>query len=117
VKRDNEILRNLLIEFEKQDDWLISVPSYMSMPPEKRQRQHHVHLLLDAGLLAPVGRDTFRLTNAGHDFLEAMRDEGIWTRTKQVVAETGGNATLEIVKQLAVGFLKKKIRDHTDFDF
>ena len=49
--------------------------------------------------------------------MEAMRDEGIWKRTKDVVAETGGNAALEIVKAIAVGLLKQKIAKHTGLEF
>ena len=45
-----------------------------------------------------------------------MRDEGIWNRTKEAVAQSGGNATLEIITQLGVAFLKKKVRDHTGLD-
>ncbi len=86
------------------------------MPLEKRRRQYHVELLCDAGLMCPVGRGTYRLTHQGHDFLDAMRDEGIWSRTKDAVAQSGGNATLEIVKTIATGFLKKQIRDRTGID-
>ena len=68
----------------------------------------------DEGLVAEVSDGTFRLTSAGHDYLGAIRSEGIWQETKSVVAETGGSATLEIMKQLAIGFLKKKLEEHTD---
>ena len=33
-----------------------------------------------------------------------LRDKGIWEKTKKAVTETGGNATLEMVKIIASGF-------------
>jgi hypothetical protein len=116
MKRDDELIRHLLQEFEQQEDWLIMAPNAMGMSVEDRKRIGHIYLLCDAGMLTSVGRDTYRLTNQGHDFLEATRDEGLWQKTKDAVSETGGNASLEIVRQLAVGFLKKKISQHTDID-
>jgi hypothetical protein len=59
---------------------------------------------------------TFELTWLGHDYLDAVRDEGIWHKTKKAVSETGGSATLEIVKALALGFVKKKIAQHTGIE-
>ncbi|MGJ8626150.1 MAG: DUF2513 domain-containing protein [Sulfitobacter sp.] len=59
----------------------------------------------------------FRVTWAGHAYIDAVRDDDIWAKTKTAVAETGGNASLEIVRELAKGFLKKKISDHTGIEW
>ena len=88
----------------------------LSHSPEEAKERYHLELAGDFGLVTAVGRGTFRLTAQGHDYLDAIRDEGIWQTTKNAVAETGGNATLEIVKTLAVGLLKKKISQHTGID-
>lgn len=98
------------------DDWLILVANSMGMDPLERKRVGHIYLLTDAGLMIQVGHSSYRLTNEGHDYLESIRDEGIWSKTKKAVAETGGNATLEIIKDLAIGFLKKQISDRTGID-
>lgn len=116
MKRDDDLIRNLLLEFEEREDWLKAIPQTTSMSKEDRKIIGHIYLLCDAGLVTSVGRDTYRLTNQGHDFLEATRDEGLWQTTKDAVSETGGNATLEIVKTLAIGLLKKKISQHTGID-
>jgi hypothetical protein len=116
VKRDSDRLRFLLLYYESEPDFVIPSTSNPLFDEEEKD-QYHLLLLEDQGFVTRFGENSFRLTNSGHDFLEAIRDEGIWQRTKNVVAETGGSATLDILKQLAVGFLKKKIRDHTDIDF
>ena len=102
------------MDLEAQDDWRVFHARILAPEAEGNQFDYHLQLLCDAGLMAQVGQAGFRMTNQGHDYLDAIRDDGIWRKTKNIVAETGGNATLEIVKSLAVGFLKKKIEQHTD---
>ncbi len=117
MKRDDDLIRELLLKYEAVDDWLLMLPAQsLSAKPEQRRELGHVLLMSDEGLVAEVSEGMFRLTSAGYDYLEAIRSDGIWSDTKAVIAETGGNATLEIVKRLAVGFLKKKIEQHTDIE-
>ncbi|MCY3767963.1 MAG: DUF2513 domain-containing protein [Gammaproteobacteria bacterium] len=111
MKRDHDYLRDLLFEIENQEDNLL----IMDLSSE-RKRWHHVELLCDCGYMTQISDTGFRLTSQGHDFIDSIRDEGIWSNTKAMVAETGGNATLEIIKNLASGFLKKKISDHTGME-
>lgn len=115
MKRDNDLLRALLLEIEASEDWHFPDPGAIGDDDEFGRRSYHCELLGDAGYLCSVGV-TWRLTNSGHDFLEAMRDEGIWKKTKDAVAQTGGNATLGIIKQIATAFLKKQINERTGLD-
>ena len=116
MKRNDDLLRQLLLDAEASDDWIFLSYVTKDSSSEERERHGHVLLLEDAGLVAAVGKGSFRLTNQGHDFLTAIRDEGLWSKTKAAVAETGGNATVEILKSLASGFLKKKISQHTGIE-
>ncbi len=116
MKRDDEYLRQLLFEIEADAEGSFPVRNYMSMPPEVEKKNYHVELLRDAGHLTRVSTSSYRMTNAGHDFLDAIRSDSIWKQTKDAVAETGGNATLEIMKQLAVGYLKKRISEKTGIE-
>lgn len=119
MKRDNDYLRELLFKTENSDDYLIFAIPTLGMSPGEQKAYYHIQLLSDAGYVVKV-RDTensgHRLTFQGHDFIEAIRDEGIWEKTKKTVAETGGNATLEMVKAIASGLLKKKLSEHAGID-
>jgi len=106
----------MMLETEANERSLIFIPETFPVTSEQDKRRYHALLLCDAGLFQRESTDSFRLTSAGHDFIEAMRDEGIWKKTKDAVAQTGGNATLEIVKKIATGFLKKQIKDRTGLD-
>ena len=94
--------------------------------PMTADEKASIDLLADAGFLTfsedssnpnltpdEISEKYVRITNAGHDYLDAVRNEGIWKRTKGAVIEQGGNATLEIVKALATGFLRKQIEERT----
>ena len=114
MKRDNDLIRDLLLRFESEADYVLLMPHDLDGP--ERLERGHILIMIDQGLLAPIQRETFRITASGHDFLEAIRSDSIWQKTKTAVAETGGSATLDIVKQLAVGFIKQKVSKHTGID-
>ncbi|SOC17033.1 uncharacterized protein DUF2513 [Rhodobacter sp. JA431] len=46
------------------------------------------------------------VASAGHDYLDAIRDEGIWQKTKEGAAKMGG-VTLGIMKDIAVVYMKE----------
>jgi hypothetical protein len=83
------------------------------------QIAYHLSLLRENGLIDSPGSQpldggiTFRsLTWWGHDFLDAVRDPEIWRKTRKGVEATG-SFTFELVKELAKGFIKTKIEEHT----
>jgi len=116
LKRDSDLIRTLLLKYESADDW--EIPHVrISCPSDEYVREYyHLHLMIDDGLLVKTRDDFCRMTSAGHDFTDAIRDEGLWNETKKVVAETGGNAAISVLKAIAIGFLKKKIKDHTEIE-
>lgn len=117
MKRDNDYLRELLFEFERSnDDYLKCILNTYGKSDEQMKEYYHVQLLCDDGCVYQVGDHTYRLTSQGHDFIESIRDKGIWEEIKEVVAEKGGNATLEMIKIIAKGLLKKKLSEHADID-
>ncbi|WP_434290230.1 DUF2513 domain-containing protein [Celeribacter sp. SCSIO 80788] len=48
-----------------------------------------------------------RISFLGHDYLDAIRDEGVWIKTKKGLAAVGGG-TLEIAKDMAVAYIKQE---------
>lgn len=119
AKRDLGRIREILLYLESQetnDGWVWTRSDSFWTEPDDYQ----VKLAKQAGFLdgdydtnASLVIDRLRITFLGHDYLDAVRDNAVWERTKNAVAEAGGGATLDIVKDLAVGFLKTKIEKHT----
>lgn len=52
------------------------------------------------------------VTWSGHDFIDSIRDPDVWDRTK-AGASKAGRFTVELLKDLAKGFIKKQIEDRT----
>jgi len=133
VKRDFDRIRHLLLECEASPSGHYMLPSDMGTFDK-----YQLDKMIEAGLITRkqsafgimvkskyrtkegsadvVATEEISLTWKGHDYLDAVRDNDIWEKTKATVAETGGNATIEIVKSLAVGFLRKTISDKTGID-
>ena len=114
MKRDDDFLRELLFQLEEYDAPHFIVPN--TLDGSNSKKLHHIRILCDYGYVEQLNEHAYRLTAHGHDFIESIRDESVWIKTKAAVAETGGNATIEMVKKLATGFLKKKISDHTGIE-
>jgi hypothetical protein len=109
MKRDMDLVRKILLELEgknPKDDGL--EPEQLSgHTPE--EVGYHIGLLKEAGLVEAMDARSYgnpmnwiatRLTWEGHEFLEASRNEGVWTKAKQIAAEKGGGLTFEVLKQL-----------------
>jgi len=107
---------------EASDQFAFVDPLHQQSPPEEIKKSYHLRLATDAGLLVtdgrfmPKGRGTLRMTSAGHDYLDAIRNEGIWADTKKAVKEGGGSATLEIVKLIAIGFIRKQLKERAEIE-
>ena len=43
-----------------------------------------------------------RITMAGNDYLDSVRDPKVWRQAKGLLEKVGGSATLAFVKELAV---------------
>jgi len=125
MTRDMDLVRGLLLKLEAHSlppgatDTLtghepeVSVEGYSS-----EQITFHLELLREAGFIESPGSQpmqgvTFRkLSWAGFDFLDSVRSPEVWKKTKQGV-EAAGGFTIDLVKDLAKGFVKKQIEDRT----
>lgn len=65
-----------------------------------------VHLISGRGRRVPVAFHIERLTWAGHDFLDAARNDTVWRKAKDKIAETGSSWTFESLKALLNNYVK-----------
>ncbi len=76
----------------------------------ERREGYHMYLMADEGLLVGVGAGTFRLTSYGHNYLDAIRDDTIWKKTKEGAAQIGG-ASLSVLFDIASAYVKQKVTE------
>lgn len=78
---------------------------------------YNLGLLVEAGFVngRVTGTGDFMMegmTWSGHDFLDSVRDDEIWRRTKEGVGLAGG-FTFDLMKALAKGYITKKVETLT----
>jgi len=101
MKRDMDLLRSLLLKVEEQPPFgpftTPEVPGH-----SEDELYYHAKLAEDAGFVeADFMMDGFivtRLTYAGHEFLDAAREETLWNKAKQIVLSNAGTLTVEALK-------------------
>lgn len=110
MQRDNDLIRDLLMEIEGEEGAIYFLPLTSTTSDGDRKKYYHLKLLVDAGMLEENGRHggSFRMTNAGHDFVEAVRSESRWNFVKEGVAKAGG-ATLELMADIALAYLRAEL--------
>jgi len=122
MKRDMDLARAILIEIEEDPhlDRSKLISASMIDPDEikgapghsKEEVAYHLALLIEAGLVeGKVGLEQFPLISGltwnGHEFLDNIRDSGIWGKTKARIKDIPSVA-LSVVIEIA----KSEVRKH-----
>ncbi len=132
MKRNLDLVRDLLLKIEagqrvfetlsSEDAAVLHVAVAQPMSQADADAlSDHLDLLengqlIDIEFRSAGGSVSFKgLTWAGHDFLDSVRDPEIWARTKRGAEESQG-FTIDLLKDLAKGFIKKQIKDRTGMD-
>lgn len=113
MKRDMNLIRLLLLETEGEEP----KPDLSSFSEDRRV--YHSALLIEAGLVhgdilsdgegQPVGTVTLRLTWAGHEFLDAARNETIWRKAREHIKKSGVDVTISLLKDVLNQLLKQSL--------
>lgn len=112
MKRDMELIRLLLLQ-QETDEKPPDLDKY-----DERLVVYNLALMKDAGLIDaaivedhtgfPSGASVIRLTWAGHDFLDATRNQTIWNKAKEVMLKPGISWTFSLLLE----FLKAEAKKH-----
>ncbi|WP_211099804.1 DUF2513 domain-containing protein [Azospirillum brasilense] len=124
-----DLIRELLLKLEalpmrtgdifviSGEDEELAIPGY-----DANQIEYHLVQILKAGLIDDGGIKSMTgigficLTPSGHDFIDSIRDPETWTKTKKAAAGAGG-FTIDLLKDLAKGFIKKQVEELTGVKF
>lgn len=122
MKLDKECVRNVLLTLESLNkDVALTSDNYAEFPLLSSYDLETVSYTLkrldEAGFVNvkffPVlsGDDPFRATSltwAGHQFLDNIRDDGVWKETKKVASKVAG-VSLPILSEIATSVLKRTL--------
>ncbi len=109
MKRDMDLARAILYQVEEKSQGAGWVDLAIQGHTEQ-EASYHIMLLHEAGLLEGINLSgcsnglewkAKRLTWPGHEFLDAIRNETVWSKVKATVKEKGGAISFEVLKALA----------------
>lgn len=106
--RDHDYIRDLLLDFERSDEWFMVVALLVDATELEEKKFAYCELLAEAGYLKCYENHAYRMTSKGHDFVQAIRSDDDWAKVKEFTASIGGG-TSEILNDIAIGLLKQKI--------
>ena len=116
MKRDIDLIRQMLLFIEESDvpPNSLGVEDFLGANGKAAVIALHLSLLADAGfieVMKPKNADwedctVKRMTFAGYEYLDSIRNDGIWHNVKAKIGELGG-VTLDMVKELAVEAAKQ----------
>lgn len=105
-----DLVRSILMMVADSDD-PVSIDDFVDGEHDKQIVGYHISIMKDAGLIKAsimsADNDPYyqcfisSLTWEGNDFLDAVRSDTIWAKTKSAISKTAGSATFDIVKSVA----------------
>src|SRR5438552_948789 len=114
MKRDMNLIRLQLLRAEGEQP-VRELEQYTEC-----QKIYHMALCIEAGLVHgiirndptgyPNGTVAIRLTWAGHEFLDAARNETIWRKADEHIKKSGVQVTMSILEELLKKLLKELLR-------
>jgi hypothetical protein len=119
MKRDLDLIREILLHIESGQEY-DGTREFCSTTPEEmgltgytpEEFFYHCTLLIEDGYIdgaaTIVNIVVRRLTSRGHDFLDDIRDPGVWKKVKTQLGGLPGVA-LTVVAELAKGEIKKHL--------
>ncbi len=117
MKRDLDLIRDMLFTIESINtpDTPVGISDFNPLGKSKEELFYHAQLLMDENFIEGVFSDVAmffsvtRITNNGHDYLDAVRDSSIWNKTKATLGDTISSISLSLVKEIALKFIKDSI--------
>ena len=118
MKRSLDLVREIVLAVEEYEPTRLGM--LQSISPKdfsgtEAQNFHHINILVDTGFIKLAGKPTLAgvfavqgMTMAGHDFLDAIKEQSVWNHTKKRVGEAG-SWTLDIVLAVAKDEIKRRL--------
>jgi len=109
MRRDWELVRQVLLKLEQLGDTASVLESTDVLPYDADNVSYHMKIMDEAGLIEAHCLEhtggthchASRLTWSGHEFLDQVREQTVWNRTKASVREKGLALSFEVIRMTA----------------
>ena len=110
MKRDMDLIRKILIKIEKEYDGSRPIQVDPIEGHDRSDVEYNLGLLVDAGYVKPLKSLSYLvrgITWDGHEFLDAVRSDDVWSKVREKLAVLGETASLATIKALGDEFASK----------
>ena len=136
MKRDMDLIRGLLLQLEDRQRFeMTHIAVFVGELETERSREeieYHIAILIDAGLVdgefmsdddsrvgpgflgRRPGTCVARLTWAGHEFLDAARDDTRWNKAKAWLVEQTGGIVFSLLRKALLQQLHEQLGMSTE---
>lgn len=109
MKRDLDLIRDILLKIESFDKDRIYAHDLATNLEDLKKACFHIRLLMDNNYIEAIDASTKisddyiikRITSAGFDYLDNIRDDKVWAKTKSKVESVALSASLDVIKVVA----------------
>lgn len=114
MKRDMDLCRRILLQ--RAEDTRSVVHDFAVDGYDNETIRYHCNLLKQAGFIASQSLDIHNklfvgeLTWQGHEFLESIREDTVWNKTKDVIAKKGLPMVFDVVKEISKAVLTSMLQ-------
>ena len=121
MKRDLDLLREMMLKIESLNgsEHQICIEDFFDICDDARTISLHMELLLDEKFIEILKGSEYwddyyqalnfsitRLTMAGYDYLDAVRNPSVWKKTKEAITAKAGSAPLVVIEKIAESILE-----------
>lgn len=117
MKRDLDLVRDILLFLEEMDT--ICEHTHDIAIPERTHEEivYHIRLMTQARLVTSQNASCMeaedyviiRLTNAGHDYLDKIRSESIWSKVKKKAGSFLSNLPFSAISAICDAVIKEEL--------
>ncbi|MDP2071865.1 DUF2513 domain-containing protein [Methylotenera sp.] len=125
MQRNWDVIRKILLKLKETSCPLDASGFAATEGIDNQIMMYHFHQLSDAGLikanihesnmgdpLKPYGfAMAMKLTLRGHDFLDIIENEKVWTATKQIITDKEGVLIYDVILAVARRIIVSKVFD------
>jgi hypothetical protein len=116
MKRDLDLVRRILLHLEEGESSPSGWGAFVEDGYDFAAIHYHVRLLHEAGLIeadeiVPGQWWPERMTWAGHEFLDAARNEELWREAKRKVEKSTGSAPFLVFQELLLSGLRARLEN------
>ena len=116
MKLDMDLARKIMLKLEESDEFMNFEPIELD-GVSSQEISYHIKMLAEAGYVEAMDVSTFdgwdwrarSLTFAGHEFLNAARDDTNWDEAKSTILRKGGAFTFAILQQLLITIAERRM--------